>query len=744
MHLLKVLAPSAAALIFSIATSASIATAYAGQTTRVSVSSAGLPANAGATNGVLSADGRYVVFQSTSSNLVSGSSGGHVYRHDRTTGVTELVSLSTTRNPGNSVSRDPSVSANGRYVVFSSFATDLVASDANGTLGDVFVRDMQTGTTSLVSASSTGVQGDLSSGLRGLSGAREISDDGRYVAFLSLATNLVAETNNGRQQVYVKDMTTGAVVRASVNDAGQAGNQTSQAPAISGNGLVVAFTSAATNFSPLSNSTQVFVRDLVAGTTTLESAGAAAVGAASTAPVLSSDGRYVAFESATALDPRDRDNGTLDVYLRDRVAGTTVLASLSDLVMGGATSVGPSISSDGRWVGFSSLDDTMVGAGNDTNGWADVFLYDRDDQTVTLVSLNDAGQQATAPSGGASVSSDGHLVLFGSTASNLVTPSTTGINQLYVRNLAANQAPVVNAGADETVLEGEWLHHMASFSDADGSTSWTATADWGAGPFAILLDPNKKLLGVTHEPLTPGTYEITISVTDDGGATGTATFSFTVTNVAPGVDVGAEAFLYFGATLQRSVCLADPDLSVPHPTETYSAMVNYGDGSGTAAAVMDHSCFSLDHTYATPGTYVVAVTASDSNGGVRSAALTVHVYNYAFKWEGLVSDAFIVGRNLPVKFSVRAPDGSPVLDRSVQVDVIDESGAVVAGPYLYGGQPSRSVTFNGDVYHVNVDTKDLTAGMYWLRVRFSSPMLSGEFSLGTTGTLNAVRARLRD
>ena len=121
----RVFGPAVALIIFSGTAAASIANALPGQTTRVSVDSAGVAANAGSTNGVLSADGRYVVFQSSATNLVTGVSGTQVYRHDRMSGVTLLVSVASTGTPGNNVSRDPSVSANGRYVAFASFATDL-------------------------------------------------------------------------------------------------------------------------------------------------------------------------------------------------------------------------------------------------------------------------------------------------------------------------------------------------------------------------------------------------------------------------------------------------------------------------------------------------------------------------------------------------------------------------------------------------------------------------------------------
>jgi hypothetical protein len=113
---------------------------------------------------------------------------------------------------------------------------------------------------------------------------------------------------------------------------------------------------------------------------------------------------------------------------------------------------------------------------------------------------------------------------------------------------------------------------------------------------------------------------------------------------------------------------------------------------------------------------------------------TVKVGGYSYEWLDPLADMFVVGRNLPVKFTVRGPDGSFVLDQSVQVDVVDSADRVKAGPYVFGDQPSRSVTVANGSYHVNVDTKDFAPGMYWLRVQFSSPTLTGEFRLGTTGT----------
>src|SRR5712692_9391928 len=502
------------------------------KTTRESVSSAGAPAVGTVTSGSLSANGRYVVFMSTAANLL-GVSGAQVYRHDRTTGATVLVTVSKTGTPSSAGGFAPSVSADGRFVAFASVGSDFANGDTNGTV-DVFLRDMNSGTTAMVSATQTGSPADQGATLNNGAGAREVSDDGRYVTFTSAATNLVATPNNGKQQVYVKDMLTGLVQRASVDAAGAAGNDNSGIPSLSGNGHVVAFRSEAANFSPLSTShtSQVFVRDLELATTTLESvtsAGAIVASKASTSPAISFDGHYVVFETQAQLDPRDRDGAfTYDVYLRDRTMGTTVLASVSPNTVSGADSRGPSISADGRWVGFHSLVDMLV-AGDLNHTW-DVFLYDRLTQTVSLASQNDAGQQGHGPSTGASLSSDGRFALFSSTATNLVTTPTSTGSQLYVRDMRTNEAPIVTLGADESLLEGQRLSRLASFSDQDASISWSATVDYGDGSGSAALAISAGNTLTLDHLYKPGSYVASVVVTDDAGASGSGSFRVTVTN----------------------------------------------------------------------------------------------------------------------------------------------------------------------------------------------------------------------
>jgi uncharacterized repeat protein (TIGR01451 family) len=285
-----------------------------GTTERVSVNSAGQEADIGGEGPAISADGRFVAFQSQAQNLVPGGNPflfvDQVYVHDRATGTTEIISVSAAGEPGNSLNVQADISADGHFVVFSSFADNLVPgpqssglqvylrdrttgtieritentagepgdgssdlpkvsldgrfiafqTNTGNLIGDgdheshILVKDRQTGAFERVSATSTGEPADL------LSEHPDITPDGRFVAFFSLATNLVPGDTNNRRDIFVRDRQTGTVVRVSVSTAGEQGNSESQWPTISDDGLVTAFQSGADNLVPNANG-GIFVHD---------------------------------------------------------------------------------------------------------------------------------------------------------------------------------------------------------------------------------------------------------------------------------------------------------------------------------------------------------------------------------------------------------------------------------------------------------------------------------------------------
>jgi uncharacterized repeat protein (TIGR01451 family) len=235
----------------------------AGTTERVSVSSAGEQANSTSDQPAISADGRFVVFTSRATNLVPGDTNDieDVFVHDRVTGTTERVNVSSAGEQadiGLPIAIEPDISADGRVVAFASFATNLVPGDTNASF-DVFVRDRVAGTTERVSVDAAGAQANHNSGV----GGTTLSGDARFVAFSSVASNLVAADTNLADDVFVKDRQTGAVERVSVDSAGAQANAGNSGGTISGDGTVAGFTSLATNLLPddTNSSGDAFVRD---------------------------------------------------------------------------------------------------------------------------------------------------------------------------------------------------------------------------------------------------------------------------------------------------------------------------------------------------------------------------------------------------------------------------------------------------------------------------------------------------
>ena len=379
--------------------------------------------------------------------------------------VTRRVSVNGLGEQGNGYSFtnvDAAISADGRFVAFWSLATNLVPDDTNG-VGDVFVRDLQTGQTQRVSVASNGDQAD------GESRDPSISADGRYVAFWSFATNLVADDTNDHADVFVYDRQTSTIVRASVDSSGNQASGHSYFPSLSADGRFVAFESQASDLvtGDQNGVFDIFVRDLQGGTTervSVDSSGMES-DADSLLPSISSDGRFVAFEStATNLVANDT-NGKKDVFVRDRDSATTEIASVdSSGNFGDGDSGAPAISSDGRFVAFASAATNLVA--DDTNGNRDIFVHDRDDGSTARVSVDSAGAQVDGDSSDPSISADGQLVAFTSTSSHLVPDDTNGADDVFLRDRTSSTTERVSV--DSAGLQANGPSGGAWIS-ADGS-----------------------------------------------------------------------------------------------------------------------------------------------------------------------------------------------------------------------------------------------------------------------------------
>jgi Tol biopolymer transport system component len=409
--------------------------------TRVSVASSGVQGNNNSYGSAISSNGRYVVFYSYADNLVSEDTNGapDVFLRDTMTAITTRLSVDPSGAPGNSWSIDqdsPSISSDGRYVVFRSMATNLVSGGTNGTY-HIFRRDTILGTTTLISVSSGGEEAN------GQSYSPSISADGRYVAFSSEASNLVSGDTTGRQDIFLRDTQNNATTRISVATNGTPGNAQSYYPSVSADGHYVAFDSIANNLvsGDTNNHWDVFLHDTLSGTTTLVSVNSSWVQGnfQSGSPSISADGRYVAFDSYASNFVSGDANGMSDVFLRDTQANTTTRISVtSNGVEANESSDAASISADGRYVAFRSRATNLVSG--DTNGTMDVFLRDTQTGTTSRLSVNSSGVEGNIGSNdpsisgstSPSISADGSYVTFYSNAINLVGGDTNGFWDIFV------------------------------------------------------------------------------------------------------------------------------------------------------------------------------------------------------------------------------------------------------------------------------------------------------------------------
>lgn len=411
-----------------------ISTLRAGETTRVSVDSKGTEGIGGfADQTACAGHGRYVAFDSDHSNLVKGDTNDRfdVFFHDRKTGATARVSVRS--DGGQALTGDsfaPTISANGRYIAFESAANDLVEGDDNQH-ADVFLHDRKQGTTRRISVSSAGAQGT------GESDSPAISANGRYIAFESDAKELVPGDTNQHSDVFVHDRKTGKTTRVSVDADGVQANGSSFDPAISGDGRFVAFVSTATNLVPgdTNGRIDVFVRDRETGAierATIDSSSAEAAGGDSGTPSISADGRFVAFASrATNLVTGD-SNAESDTFLRDRQKATTVRISVdSNGAQANGPSFDPAISANGRYIAFETAASNLFP--DDANGAGDIAIHDRKKHTTATVSVSEAGALANGGCYYPSISGDGKVVAFASEASNLVVDDTNANTDSFVR-----------------------------------------------------------------------------------------------------------------------------------------------------------------------------------------------------------------------------------------------------------------------------------------------------------------------
>jgi len=437
----------------------------ADSTIRVSVDSDGIQSNLSSENPAISAGGGFVAFVSDANNLVEDDDNGvgDVFTHEIGTGTTERASVNSANFEGNLASTLPALSGNGAFVVFESYAPNLVGGDDNG-FKDIFLRDRGSQTTVRASIAAQGTQGN------GNVHNPSVSENGRFVAFASRADNLVPGDDNGHPDVFVLDRATGEVERISVNDAGDGANFGSFEPSISDDGRFVAFVSDADNLvAGDTGFRDIFVRDRVEEETIRVSVDSSEVQADgdSHQPSISGDGRFVAFISnATNLIGVDT-NGFFDVFVRDRDNGTTERVSVDSAeAEADDESFSPSISDDGQFVAFESPATNLVAG--DTNGSRDIFVRDRSGAgTTERVSVQSVtGDQGTGGNQGAnrpSISGNGRFVAFGAEFDNLVNGDTNGTDDVFVHDRDTGETERVSL--DDAGNEVDGFSNAPSISD---------------------------------------------------------------------------------------------------------------------------------------------------------------------------------------------------------------------------------------------------------------------------------------
>jgi Tol biopolymer transport system component len=461
--------------------------------------------------------GRYVVYESSRFGLDPSdvTLARKILVRDRQAGTNTIVSLATDGAQANRDSYEPVITPDGRFVAFTSAATNLTPGDTNGTL-DIFVRDVQARTTSRVSASSSGAQSNLPSHMAG------ISDDGRYVTFASLASNLVPGDTNNSEDVFVHDRVAGTTERLSVNGTGEQGTGPSYNPAISADGRYVLFESGAPNLiaNDLNGFSDIFIRDRQLGTTMLVSiattGGVPNFGARH--PSMSPDARFVVYASF-ATNIVTPNNGNYSVYLYDRQTSTTRRVSVaSDGTQNNQAAWMPSVSADGRYVVFESLAGNL--ADGDSDNW-DIFRHD------TVLGTNEVVARISNIS---VVSADGSLVYFQS-AAGLLPSDTNFMFDVYLYGPPSSNGPPDAVDDTATTAEDTAVNVPVLANDTAPEGNPLAIQAFTQGAHGAVVRADGQTLTYTPAANFSGSDTFQYTVADSRGDIDTATVTITVTPV---------------------------------------------------------------------------------------------------------------------------------------------------------------------------------------------------------------------
>ena len=626
----------------------------------------GLDPDFGSKNASFSDDGRYLVFESDATNLVSSDSNGisDIFLFDSQTSTTTKISQGMSNSASNGTNFQPKISGDGNYIVFASNASNLVSGDTNNA-ADIFLFKRSDSTIIRLSVNSTGTQSN------GGSGEPSISRDGNLITFTSLATNLVPSDTNNVKDVFVKNRTTGAISLVSTDSSANQANKASYQSAINSDGTMVAFASDASNLisSDSNGCSDVFVKTISSGAIQLVSSSPASVigNRSSDWPAISKTGQFVAFQSrANNLIATDT-NAVVDVFRKDISSGQVLLASQSS--NGDAATfdaVRPSISLDGRYITFESKSSNFDI--NDTNGLADTFIRDTQAEYTSIFSSSTAGIIGNQKSVFSKISGDGSKVAFETTSNNLGFTNSSGAKNIFIRPYSLS-LPIVKVLPLGNLNESGIAQNAFQLSRF-GDTSQSLTVSYSVAGVA-----------------TPGT--------DYQALSGTALFAAgsatTIIQITPYTDTEVET--------DESIILSITDQS-GYVVSRRTASVNIlnDDDFGIEITAINNTAtedgmrlgkFQIARTGGTLGDLTVnLVTTGTATSGIDYVALPTSI--------------LIPAGNASVTLQVQAIED----DKSEGDETVILS--IAAGPgYHAGTSPSATVTIlDNDKHEVNLKVLD--------------------------------------
>jgi uncharacterized delta-60 repeat protein len=462
------------------------ATKNANAIVRVSTDAAGVQGNGASFDPVFSPDGSKIAFSSDASNLVAGdtNNGSDIFVKNLATGAITRVSTDAAGGQGEGFigSKHPVFSPDGSKIAFDSFASNLVPGDNNFST-DIFVKDLATGAITRIGSNTPGSESYFP----------VFSPDGNRIAFYSYAQTLVAGDLNNRPDVFVKNLTTGTITLVSTDAAGHQSNANSLDPVFSPDGSKIAFFSGASNLVAGVSNGGLFLKDLGSGQITLVSAAANGTPGnnSSTGAVFSPDGSKIAFHSFASNLVSGDGNGVADVFVKDLVTGAVTRVSTDAAgAQGNGASVRPAFSPDGSKIAFFS-DATNLVVG-DSNGVTDAFVKDLATGAITRISTDGAGAQSNNNSfSSATFSPDGGKIAFSSSASNLVAGDGNGAADIFVKKLVPDAedpaAYIENASAVRVNTQPVTITDVDNTNFSGGSLTAGLTAGSHAGDNLTLI-----------------------------------------------------------------------------------------------------------------------------------------------------------------------------------------------------------------------------------------------------------------